>query len=109
MRGVDVAVNCRFYCLPISEINILYSVEVIYIMLNYKECCLEDFNKAMGQKNEDVGTISNEYLYILYTKFMEDARQCFYIGTSYARSIGYKSGQQAEMYKTELQRRGVIL
>ena len=78
-------------------------------MLNYKECHIDDFNKAMEQKNVDIKTISNEDLYILYTKFMADARQCFYTGTSYASEIGYKSEKQAEMYKTELRSRGIIL
>ena len=78
-------------------------------MLNYKECHIDDFTKAMEQKNADVKTISNEYLYILYTKFMADARQCFYAGTMYARGIGYKSENQAEIYKKELLNRGVIL
>lgn len=76
-------------------------------MLNYKECHIDDFTKAMEQKNADVKTISNEYLYILYTKFMADARQCFYAGTSYASGIGHKSEKQAEVYKTELQNRGI--
>lgn len=78
-------------------------------MLNYKECHIGDFNKAMEQKNADVKTISNEYLYILYTKFMADARQCFYAGTTYSRGIGYKSENQAEVYKTELLNRRVEL
>ena len=77
-------------------------------MLNYKECHIDDFNKAMEQKNADVKTILNEHLYILYTKFMADAKQCFYAGTMYAREIGYKSENQAKVYKTELFNRGLI-
>ena len=76
-------------------------------MNDYKECHRDDFTKAMEQKNADVKTISNEYLYILYTKFIADARQCFYAGTSYASGIGLESEKQAEIYKTELQNRGI--
>lgn len=76
-------------------------------MLNYKECHIDDFKKAMEQKNADVKTISSEYLYILYTKFMADARQCFYAGTTHESGIGHKSEKRAEAYKNELQSRGI--
>lgn len=76
-------------------------------MLNYKECSIEDFNKAMKSKNEDVKTLSNEYLYILYTKFKADASACFQAGTSYAMSLSRSSKNTANVYKEELQHRGI--
>jgi len=76
-------------------------------MLDYKECSIEDFERAMSQKNADVETLSDEYLYILYTKFMADAKQCFYAGTLYSRGLGYDSERQAKLYKSELQKRGI--
>lgn len=76
-------------------------------MLNYKECSIEDFNKAMESENEDVKTLSNEYLYILYTKFKADASVCFQTGTSYAMSLSRRSKDRANTYKEELQRRGI--
>ena len=78
-------------------------------MLNYKECSDEDFKSAMREKDSDVTTLSNECLYILYTKFQADARHCFYTASSYARDIGTKSENQANIYKKELQKRGVIV
>lgn len=76
-------------------------------MLNYKECSIEDFEAAMKQKNADVKTISNEYLYILYTKFKADARLCFHAATGYATGLGYDSENKAKAYKEELQARGI--
>ena len=76
-------------------------------MLNYKECSIEDFNDAMSRKNTDVKEISNEYLYILYTKFKADASVCFYAGTSYGSSLGRSSEQKAKIYKDELLNRGI--
>jgi len=76
-------------------------------MLNYRDCNIEDFNKAMLQKNEDVKNISNEYLYILYTKFKADAAVCYGTRTSYGSGIGKTSEQQANLYKSELANRGI--
>lgn len=76
-------------------------------MLNYKECSIEDFNEAMSRKNTDVKEISNDYLYILYTKFKADASVCFHAGTSYGRGLGISSEQKAKMYKDELLNRGI--
>ncbi len=76
-------------------------------MLNYKECTIDDFNNAMKEKNGDIKTISNEHLYILYTKFKADASQCFYAGTSYSVGLGKDSESQAEIYKKELLNRGI--
>lgn len=76
-------------------------------MLNYKECSIEDFNLALSQKDADIKTISNSYLYILYTKFASDASQCFYAGSSYAAGIGLSSQNKAIAFKTELRRRGI--
>ncbi len=75
-------------------------------MLNYKECTIEEFQAAMAEKNKCVKEISDEYLYILYTKFKADARQCFHAGSSYARGLGITSEKMAEMYWTELLERG---
>lgn len=76
-------------------------------MLDYRECSIEDFNKAMENKNEDVKTLSNEHLYILYTKFKADASDCFQVGTSYAMSLSMRSKKRANAYKAELQHRGI--
>lgn len=76
-------------------------------MLNYKECSIEDFNKAMESKNEDVKTLSNEYLYILYTKFKADASACFQAGTSYTMILSRRSKDRVNTYKEELQHRGI--
>lgn len=76
-------------------------------MLNYKECSIDDFNEAMKNKNMDVKSISDEHLYILYTKFKADASACFYAGTSYARTLGAFSEKQAQSYKEELQNREI--
>ena len=76
-------------------------------MLNYRDCSIEDFNKAMEEKNTDVKDISNEHLYILYTKFKADASTCFRARTSYASGLGRSSENQANLYKEELNRRGI--
>lgn len=76
-------------------------------MLNYRDCNIEDFTRAMAQKNDDVKNISNEYLYILYTKFKADATVCYGARTSYSRGIGKTSEQQANLYKSELANRGI--
>lgn len=76
-------------------------------MLDYRECSIEDFNKAMESKNEDVKTLSTEHLYILYTKFKADASACFQAGTSYAMSLSTRSKNRANAYKEELQQRGI--
>lgn len=78
-------------------------------MLNYKDCSIEDFNAAMQEKNDDVKTISNEHLYILYTKFKAGASTCFHAGTSYASGLGISSENRAKTYKDELKNRGIIL
>ena len=75
-------------------------------MLNYKECSKDAFDRAMKQKGEDVSKISDEDLYILYTKFMADARQAFSFGSTYASGIGRQSQRKADAYKAELLRRG---
>ena len=77
-------------------------------MLNYKDCDIKDFNAAMAQKNDDVKTISDAHLYILWTKFKADARACFYAGTSYSRGIGTDSDNRAKVYEEELKRRNCI-
>lgn len=79
-------------------------------MLDYKECDMEEFNKAMEQKDEDITGISNEHLYILYTKFKADAQNCFDAfrsETVYQRSIRHRSENRAKGYKEELQKRGI--
>lgn len=76
-------------------------------MLNYKECSIEDFNKAMENKDTNVKELSNEYLYILYTKFSADASVCFWAGTPYAMSISRKSENRVNIYKEELKNRGI--
>ena len=76
-------------------------------MLNYKECDIKDFEKAMELKNTDIKTISTEHLYILYTKFKADAYTCYYQGGSYANNIGDRSNKKAEAYKIELNNRGI--
>ena len=77
-------------------------------MLNYKDCDIKDFNAAMAQKNDDVKTISDTHLYILWTKFKADARACFYAGTYYSRDIGFASENMAKTYEEELKRRNCI-
>lgn len=74
-------------------------------MLNYKECNIDDFNAAMKEKDRDVNEISNQHLYILYTKYKADAMACSTIRTDYARSLTTKSRKRAERYKNELIRR----
>lgn len=76
-------------------------------MLDYKNCSIEDFIKAMSQKNEDLKHISSEYLYILYTKFKADAIACGRAGTSYASGLRIDSNKRADLYKEELLRRGI--
>lgn len=72
---------------------------------DYKNCDLADFMQAMSQKDDNVETISTEYLYILYTKFMADADQCAYTGTPYAHGLSISSKKQAEKYKAEIMKR----
>lgn len=76
-------------------------------MLDYRECSIEDFKEAMKQTNIDVKDISNEHLYILYTKFKADALTCFRARKGYASELGRCSENQAERYKEELKRRGI--
>lgn len=75
-------------------------------MLNYKECSIEEFNAAMKEKDNDVQSISDSRLYILYTKFNADALQCAYARTSYSSGLSISSRQRANTYKAELLRRG---
>lgn len=75
-------------------------------MINYKECSIEDFNNAIKSKDADIKTLSNEYLYILYTKFEADAFACYQAGTLYSMEISRKSKEDAGKYKEELQKRG---
>ena len=79
------------------------------MLLNYKECHIDDFNEALKLKDVDVETISNEYLYVLYTKFKADAKICANTQTSYAYGVGFHPSQRAKIYKNELVRRGVSL
>lgn len=76
-------------------------------MLNYKECSIEDFNAAMKEQNNDVKSISDTSLYILYTKFKADASTCFRVGTSYASDLAISSENRAKAYKEELKNRGI--
>lgn len=79
-------------------------------MLNYKECDIKDFNEALEKKDMDVKDISDEHLYILYTKFKADAQNCFDAfrsETVYQRSIRMRSENRAKGYKEELQKRGI--
>ena len=77
-------------------------------MLNYRDCSIEDFHAAMQQKNADPSTISDEDLYILYTKFKADARHAAYTAGSYAMGISISSKQRAEVFKQELHKRGLL-
>lgn len=76
-------------------------------MLDYKDCDIEEFNMVMKEKDNDVQSISDSHLYILYTKFKADAIHCAYAKTSYASGLSISSSQRANTYKTELLRRGV--
>ena len=78
-------------------------------MLSYRECNIDDFNNALKQKHDDVKTISDEYLYILYTKFEADARQCSGVHSSYATGLNISSKKQAKIYKEELLKRGISI
>ena len=78
-------------------------------MLNYKNCPIEEFEAAMLEKNSDPSTISDEHLYILYTKFKADAATCANAKTGYATGLSISSEQKAESYKIELQNRGIII
>lgn len=78
-------------------------------MKNYKECTIEDFNISMKEKDYELKKISNEHLYILYTKFKEEAATCFCVGTNYSRDFGHRSEKRANMYKEELQNRGITV
>ena len=76
-------------------------------MLTYKECNPDEFNRAMSEKDTDVKFISTEHLYILYTKFKNDALNLFSHGSSYAMSLGGKSQSRMKTYEAELIQRGV--
>jgi hypothetical protein len=92
----------------LNEPKLLYKIQEIRrnAMQNYKECRKDVFDEAMKQKDEDVSRISDENLYILYTKFRADARQAFSFGSTYASGIGRQSQRKADAYKAELLRRG---
>ena len=72
---------------------------------DYKNCDADDFKRAMSQKDDAVETISTKYLYILYTKFMADANQCAYAGTSHTYGLSISSKKQAKKYKAEIMKR----
>ena len=63
----------------------------------------------MNEKDMDVTNISNEHLYILYTKFKADASICFAAGTSYASDISRQSENKANLYKEELKKRDIFI
>ena len=79
------------------------------VLLDYKECSLEDFKSAMCLKDADVSEIATPYLYVLYTKFKADAYICSRAQTSYAYGVGLDSSRKANAYKEELQKRGVMI
>ena len=79
------------------------------VLLDYKECSIEDFESTMRQKDADVSTMSNETLFILYTKFKADALTCSRARTSYAYGVGLDSSHKSNTYKEELQRRGFMI
>ena len=79
------------------------------VLLDYKECPLDDFQSAMSLKDSDIAKIANPYLYILYTKFQADARTCSRARTSYAYGVGLDSSHKADAYKEELQKRGFMI
>lgn len=78
------------------------------MLLTYKECSAEDFDAAMSEKDTDVKNISDSHLYILFTKFKADALNCFKTGTNYANRFA-ASENKANLYKTELLNRGIIV
>lgn len=76
-------------------------------MLNYKQCHIDDFNEALKNKDMNLADISDEHLYILYTKFKADALTCFRSRTPYAAGLGAASEDCANAYKKELKNRGI--
>jgi hypothetical protein len=77
-------------------------------MLNYKNCEIEDFTKAMNLKDRNVQNIPTNSLYVLYTKFVADSKAVR--GTNaYTIGIHLKSVAKAEIFKNELIRRGILL
>lgn len=62
-------------------------------MLNYMNCSVRMYNTAMSFEDKDVSEISDEHLYILYTKFLHDSLCVI---------------KRVEKYGAELERRGII-
>lgn len=76
-------------------------------MQDYKSCSIEDFESAMKLKNADPKTLSDEQLYILYTKFHSDAMHCKYVGSTYSHGVGIDSEKHAQIYADELKLRNI--
>lgn len=63
-------------------------------MLNYMNCSVKMYNTALSYEDKSVSDIPDEYLYILYTKFLHDNLTVL---------------KRLEKYGTELERRGILL
>lgn len=76
-------------------------------MLNYRDCEIQDFTKAMNLKDRNVQDIPTGSLYVLYTKFVADSR-AVRATNAYSMGIHLTSVAKAEIFKNELIRRGVL-
>ena len=78
-------------------------------LLDFRECSEEDFKNALLSKDKPVEEISDEYLNILATKFVNDAAVCAYAGTIYSRGLSMDSKKRANTYIAELVKRGYTI
>lgn len=77
-------------------------------MKNYKECSDEEYERALSQKNtKNLKEITDEDLYILYTKFMHDYCTIDSSWSSYTLDLSIKYKQRIDLYEKELKRRGI--
>lgn len=81
-------------------------------MKNYKECSDEEFEAAMAEKDKTVTEISDEHLYILFTKYRADVNQllintAFSRDNSYSNSILDKTKEKRDAYFAELSQRNI--
>lgn len=85
-------------------------------MKNFKECSDEDYETAISMKDCEIEDIPDDYLYILYTKFVSDIntiRVCSggfsrHQFSSYQYGIMKSTEHYRDLYKEELVKRGLI-
>lgn len=82
-------------------------------MNNYKECSISDFNDAMDTMRKiesgkvPISEVSDEKLYIMYTKMSADYVHLGRVGSTYAKGLQSSTGKVVDIIDAELIKRSV--